>query len=375
MVPVGRAGRPRSRHPCREAARGHSANRRCDRESQSPMDAMHALQDYRAGKLQFTMSDWSPDYADVHTYADPVFGNGRRCGANASAYVNPDNRSAPRGGNRGARYCEANRRLRQYRKERPRGRAVHRRIPAELRRPSHPVVQGAAPHGVYIIQLRYAIERGAVSVNSRLLGGLGSGGRPGQFRRRAANEVERRGSQEWESGPTSVAGSPNPSWCSFWSASRPSRSRTRCQATRLRRCLASVRPEIRKSVPPPNAATGLTSPCTCNTSTSCAISSRAIWRIDFNSPTGHGRSPPVRPRHDRAGDRGNALRHRRRHSARDPRGHQSRSLARPCGPIRRLDRNLGTRVLARALDALFVFFYKLQWLPGPGRLDTGHDSS
>ncbi|HEX2282127.1 MAG TPA: ABC transporter substrate-binding protein, partial [Thermomicrobiales bacterium] len=37
----------------------------------TPMDPTQRLQEYREGKLQFTMSDWSPDYADVHTYADP----------------------------------------------------------------------------------------------------------------------------------------------------------------------------------------------------------------------------------------------------------------------------------------------------------------
>src|SRR5690606_32158803 len=37
----------------------------------TPMDAQERLQQFREGKLQFTMSDWAADYPDVHTYADP----------------------------------------------------------------------------------------------------------------------------------------------------------------------------------------------------------------------------------------------------------------------------------------------------------------
>jgi peptide/nickel transport system substrate-binding protein len=36
----------------------------------SPMNPDDRLSDYRAAKLQFTISDWSADYPDVHTYAD-----------------------------------------------------------------------------------------------------------------------------------------------------------------------------------------------------------------------------------------------------------------------------------------------------------------
>ncbi|MGD9713238.1 MAG: ABC transporter substrate-binding protein, partial [Thermomicrobiales bacterium] len=37
----------------------------------NPMDAASRLEEYRAGKLQFTISGWTPDYVDIHTYAEP----------------------------------------------------------------------------------------------------------------------------------------------------------------------------------------------------------------------------------------------------------------------------------------------------------------
>jgi ABC-type transport system substrate-binding protein len=36
----------------------------------APMNPDDRLAEYRAAKLQFTISDWSADYPDVHTYAD-----------------------------------------------------------------------------------------------------------------------------------------------------------------------------------------------------------------------------------------------------------------------------------------------------------------
>ncbi len=36
-----------------------------------PMDGAKRLEEYRAAKLQFTVSGWSPDYPDIHTYAEP----------------------------------------------------------------------------------------------------------------------------------------------------------------------------------------------------------------------------------------------------------------------------------------------------------------
>ncbi|CAN5424107.1 ABC transporter substrate-binding protein [soil metagenome] len=53
-----------------------------------PMDPTQRLADFRAGKLQFVMSSWAPDYADVHTYAQP-FGQTGGAAAKRVGYSNP----------------------------------------------------------------------------------------------------------------------------------------------------------------------------------------------------------------------------------------------------------------------------------------------
>jgi peptide/nickel transport system substrate-binding protein len=53
-----------------------------------PQEPQQKLADYRAGKLQFTVSSWSPDYADVHTYADPFTKTGGAA-AKRVHYSNP----------------------------------------------------------------------------------------------------------------------------------------------------------------------------------------------------------------------------------------------------------------------------------------------
>jgi peptide/nickel transport system substrate-binding protein len=53
-----------------------------------PMEPQQRLADYRAAKLQFTVSSWSPDYADVHTYAEP-FGKSGQGAAKRVKYANP----------------------------------------------------------------------------------------------------------------------------------------------------------------------------------------------------------------------------------------------------------------------------------------------
>ncbi len=54
----------------------------------APVETTTRLSDYRAGKLQFTVSNWSPDYADVHTYAEP-FGKTGGAAAKRVKYSNP----------------------------------------------------------------------------------------------------------------------------------------------------------------------------------------------------------------------------------------------------------------------------------------------
>ncbi len=54
-----------------------------------PQEPQQRLADYRAAKLQFTVSSWSPDYADVHTYAEP-FGKTGGAAAKRVKYSNPE---------------------------------------------------------------------------------------------------------------------------------------------------------------------------------------------------------------------------------------------------------------------------------------------
>lgn len=53
-----------------------------------PAEPQQRLTDYRAGKLQFTVSSWAPDYADVHTYAEP-FSKSDGAAAKRVKYSNP----------------------------------------------------------------------------------------------------------------------------------------------------------------------------------------------------------------------------------------------------------------------------------------------
>jgi len=54
----------------------------------APVEPQQRLADYRAAKLQFTVSSWSPDYVDVHTYAEP-FGKTGGAAAKRVKYSNP----------------------------------------------------------------------------------------------------------------------------------------------------------------------------------------------------------------------------------------------------------------------------------------------
>jgi peptide/nickel transport system substrate-binding protein len=55
----------------------------------NPMDPAVRLEDYRAGKIQFTVSGWTPDYTDIHTYAEP-FSRTDTAAAKRVGYSNPD---------------------------------------------------------------------------------------------------------------------------------------------------------------------------------------------------------------------------------------------------------------------------------------------
>jgi peptide/nickel transport system substrate-binding protein len=54
----------------------------------NPMDPATRLEEYRNGTLQFTISGWSPDYPDIHTYAEP-FARTDTAAAKRVAYSNP----------------------------------------------------------------------------------------------------------------------------------------------------------------------------------------------------------------------------------------------------------------------------------------------
>ena len=55
----------------------------------NPMDPAQRLEEYRAGKLQFTYSSWTPDFADVSSYSDP-FGASAGSAAKRVGYAFPE---------------------------------------------------------------------------------------------------------------------------------------------------------------------------------------------------------------------------------------------------------------------------------------------
>lgn len=120
-----------------------------------PMDPTQRLADFRAGKLQFTMSDWSPDYVDVHTYADP-FGREGGAAAKRVAYSNPEVDALLDKGigeadveAREAIYVEIQETLQD-------DAAFLVEFQPNYVSPALATIKGVSPHGVYILQLRDA---------------------------------------------------------------------------------------------------------------------------------------------------------------------------------------------------------------------------
>jgi peptide/nickel transport system substrate-binding protein len=123
----------------------------------TPMDSNQRLQDYRDGKLQFTMSDWSPDYADVHTYADP-FGRTGGAAAKRVGYSNPE---VDKLLEEGIAEPDVAARTEVYVKIQDillDAAAFLVDFQPNYVVPASAAVQGVAPHGVYIVQLRYATK-------------------------------------------------------------------------------------------------------------------------------------------------------------------------------------------------------------------------
>jgi peptide/nickel transport system substrate-binding protein len=124
----------------------------------NPMDPTQRLQDYREGKLQFTMSDWSPDYPDVHTYADP-FGHTGGAAAKRVGYSNPKVDELLE---KGIAEPDHDARLKDYveiQEILQDDSAFVVEFQPNYVVPASASVQGATPHGLYIIQLRYASKK------------------------------------------------------------------------------------------------------------------------------------------------------------------------------------------------------------------------
>jgi peptide/nickel transport system substrate-binding protein len=128
----------------------------------TPMDPTQRLQEYREGKLQFTMSDWSPDYADVHTYADP-FG---RTGGAAAKRVGYSNAEVDKLLDEGIAELDVAARTEDYVRIQEillDDSAFVVEFQPNYVVPASAAVTDTAPHGVYIIQLRYTTKEGSAS--------------------------------------------------------------------------------------------------------------------------------------------------------------------------------------------------------------------
>ena len=128
----------------------------------TPMDPTQRLQQYREGKLQFTMSDWSPDYADVHTYADP-FGRTGGAAAKRVGYSNPEVDALL---DKGIAEQDVATRTEDYVRIQEillEDSAFIVEFQPNYVSPASAAVAGVAPHGVYILQLRYATKEAPAS--------------------------------------------------------------------------------------------------------------------------------------------------------------------------------------------------------------------
>jgi peptide/nickel transport system substrate-binding protein len=120
-----------------------------------PMDSNERLQMYRDGKLQFTMSDWSPDYDDVHTYCDP-FGHTGGAAAKRVGYSDPE---VDKLLTQGIAELDEAKRKEIYIKIQEAlidAAAFLVEFQPHYLSPASKAVKGVQPHGIYILQLRYA---------------------------------------------------------------------------------------------------------------------------------------------------------------------------------------------------------------------------
>jgi ABC-type transport system substrate-binding protein len=108
------------------------------------------------------MSDWSPDYADVHTYADP-FGRTGGAAAKRVGYSNPEVDSLLE---KGIAELDVAARTEDYVKIQEdllEDSAFIVEFQPNYVSPASAAVTGVAPHGVYILQLRYATKEAPAS--------------------------------------------------------------------------------------------------------------------------------------------------------------------------------------------------------------------
>jgi peptide/nickel transport system substrate-binding protein len=121
-----------------------------------PMDDADRLAAYRAGELQFTMSDWSPDYPDVHTYAQPF---GQSVTGAAAKRVNYNNPQVDQWLDQAIQELDPEKRKQLYidiQTALVDDAAFLVEFQPIYRSPASSKVQGAQPHGVYILNLRFA---------------------------------------------------------------------------------------------------------------------------------------------------------------------------------------------------------------------------
>lgn len=120
-----------------------------------PMPGDQRLQAYREGKLQFTVSDWPPDYPDVQAMAEPFAKTGGAA-AKRVAYSDPAVDALL---DQGIAELDPAKRLPIYVDIQKAMIEAAAFLPLEQpvdRKPASKAVQGVATHSIYLIQLRYA---------------------------------------------------------------------------------------------------------------------------------------------------------------------------------------------------------------------------
>jgi peptide/nickel transport system substrate-binding protein len=121
----------------------------------NPMDPTQRLEDFRAGKLQFTMSDWSPDYPDVQSFAYP-FGH---TGGSAAKRVDYSNPQVDQWLEEGIKEVDLAKRTAIYvdiQEQLIEDVAFLTEFQPFYRSPASKNVQGVQAHALYILQLRGA---------------------------------------------------------------------------------------------------------------------------------------------------------------------------------------------------------------------------